>query len=206
MFARSRRADPWEMRTPVGSLHDKPKSCCCATERRPRSRVCLRKGCKRRYHPGQWNQRYCQDAECLREVRRWPAAGQASPGRNGQGTARRGSTRAPSTGQVRAANGEGATGCGGAWSRSKSFFSNSLCARPGCYEPPATSIRNPARYCCATCRQAVRNVLDRERKWRSRGTSAGQAKRACEYEAARQERSRRRRDGSGSAASRAPPQ
>lgn len=38
---------------------------------RPRTRVCLRKGCGRRYTPRRWNQRYCQDPECLREVRRW---------------------------------------------------------------------------------------------------------------------------------------
>jgi len=60
----------------------------------------------------------------------------------------------------------------------QNFFSNSLCDRPGCYEPPAHSIRNPARYCCASCRQAVRNVLDRERKWKSGNTLAGRLKRA----------------------------
>jgi hypothetical protein len=34
----------------------------------------LRKGCRRQYEPRCWNQRYCQDAECQREVRRWQAA------------------------------------------------------------------------------------------------------------------------------------
>ena len=58
----------------MGSLHDKPKSCCCARERRSRLRVCLRKGCGRKYQPRCWNQRYCQDPDCLREVRRWQAA------------------------------------------------------------------------------------------------------------------------------------
>ena len=73
-MTRSLRADPWETQTPVGSLHDKPKSCRCARERRPRSRVCLRKGCGRKYQPQSWNQRYCQNPACLREVRRWQAA------------------------------------------------------------------------------------------------------------------------------------
>ena len=41
---------------------------------RPRARVCLRKGCGCKYQPRRWNQRYCQAAECLREVRRWQAA------------------------------------------------------------------------------------------------------------------------------------
>lgn len=54
-------------------------SCCasgsrCARGRRPRARVCLRKGCGCKYQPRRWNQRYCQAAECLREVRRWQAA------------------------------------------------------------------------------------------------------------------------------------
>jgi hypothetical protein len=45
-----------------------------ARGRRPRARVCLRKGCGCKYQPRRWNQRYCQAAECLREVRRWQAA------------------------------------------------------------------------------------------------------------------------------------
>ena len=37
---------------------------------------CLRKECSRRYQPRPrcWNQRYCGDPECLRQVRRWQAA------------------------------------------------------------------------------------------------------------------------------------
>jgi hypothetical protein len=56
---------------PVGCHHHKPNGCRC---RRPRPRMCLRKGCGRRYTPRRWNQRYCQDPECLRLVRRWQAA------------------------------------------------------------------------------------------------------------------------------------
>ena len=37
-------------------------------------RVCLRKGCGRKYQPRRWNQHYCQDPECLRLVMRWQAA------------------------------------------------------------------------------------------------------------------------------------
>jgi hypothetical protein len=68
------------------------------------------------------------------------------------------------------------------------------------------SVRNPARYCCAACRQAVRNVLDRERKWLSRGTLDGCRKRAYEYQAARRRRSLRRGDATTPAPLRAPPQ
>ncbi len=71
----------------------------------------------------------------------------------------------------------------------ETFFPLPFCDRPGCHEPPVTSVRNPARYCCPACRQAVRNVQDRERKWRSRGTLDGRKKRAYEYQAARRRRS-----------------
>jgi hypothetical protein len=58
----------------VGSHHLKPKCPRCARARRPRARLCLRKGCGRQYQPRRWNQRYCQDADCQRQVRRWQAA------------------------------------------------------------------------------------------------------------------------------------
>ena len=51
-----------------------------------------------------------------------------------------------------------------------------------------TSVRNPAHYCSPACRQAVRNVKDRERKWLVRGTRDGRKKRSFEYKAARQRR------------------
>lgn len=81
-----------------------------------------------------------------------------------------------------------------------------LCDRPGCHELPVISLRNPARYCCPECRQAVHNVLDRERKWRSRGTLAGRKKRAYEYQAARQRRSAKRCHTSTTPPSRPPPE
>lgn len=37
-------------------------------------RPCLRKGCQNRYQARQYNQRYCQDPECLRELLRWQGA------------------------------------------------------------------------------------------------------------------------------------
>ena len=58
----------------MGALHVKGKPHCPARGRRPRPRPCLRKGCGRAYQPRRWNQRYCQEPECRREVRRWQAA------------------------------------------------------------------------------------------------------------------------------------
>jgi hypothetical protein len=45
-----------------------------ARARRPRIRNCLRKGCRHKYQARSWNQRYCQEPDCLRHVRRWQAA------------------------------------------------------------------------------------------------------------------------------------
>jgi hypothetical protein len=58
----------------VGSCHIKPKCPRGASPRRPRVRMCLRKGCGQKYLPRRCNQRYCQDPECLRQLRRWQAA------------------------------------------------------------------------------------------------------------------------------------
>ena len=119
------------------------------------------------------------------------AAGQTSPERRRQSPACPGRTRAPPAGQVRVSGPSEPRAYAGAWSRSRNFFSPPLCDRPGCHEPPVSSPRNPARYCCPACRQAVRNVQDRERKWLSRGTLDGRKKRAIEYQAARRRRALR---------------
>jgi hypothetical protein len=55
-------------------------------------------------------------------------------------------------------------------------------------DPRRPSSRATARYCGDDCRQAVRRVLDRERKWLRRNTYAGHFKRRMEYQ---QERARR---------------
>lgn len=53
------------------------------------------------------------------------------------------------------------------------FFVQPMCARPGCYESAPKLGRNQRRYCGPACRQAVRRVLDRERKWLQRGRFHG---------------------------------
>jgi hypothetical protein len=58
----------------MGAPHVKSGPRRSARARRPRPRICLRKGCGRKYQPRSWNQRYCQDPECLRQVHRWQAA------------------------------------------------------------------------------------------------------------------------------------
>jgi len=165
-----------------------------ARERRSRSRNYLRKGCRRKYRPRCHNQRYCQDPECLREVRRWHAARRKARQRQDADVKTKHALEEKARRQLAKSaaqtveNPELAPARGHA---AQTFFSLPLCDRPGCHEHPASSHRNLARYCCPACRQAVRNVLDRERKWRSRGTLAGRKKRAIEYQAARGRRALR---------------
>ena len=46
---------------------------------------------------------------------------------------------------------------------------NSCCQRPGCYEAFAKTARSPLqKFCSAGCRQALRRVLIRERRWKRR--------------------------------------
>jgi hypothetical protein len=116
------------------------------------------------------------------------AASPTSPARRRQSPACPGRTSAPAASQVHATAYSEPGSYVGAWSRSRTFFSPPLCDRPGCHEHPVSSPRNPARYCGPACRQAVRNVRDRERKWLSRGTLDGRTKRAIEYQAARRRR------------------
>jgi hypothetical protein len=55
----------------VGTCQGTRKHRVDARGRHPRQRKCLRKGCRRKYKPRRWNQRYCQDPECKRQVDRW---------------------------------------------------------------------------------------------------------------------------------------
>jgi hypothetical protein len=178
---------PLGVAAPVGTLHGTHRHSRVPRARQPRPRTCLRKGCGRKYQPQCWNQRYCQDLECLREVRRWQAArGQAERRRDARVKARHAQAEKERRQRAKAApkaieNPEVAPARG----HTANFFPPlPLCDRPGCYEPPVISLRNPARFCCAACRQAVRNVLDRERKWLSRGSLDDQKKQAIEFGAA----------------------
>jgi hypothetical protein len=177
--------------------------------RRPRLRTCLRNGCTRKYRPRCYHQRYCQHPDCQRELNRWRSAWRQAKRRQDRNVknqhaqaekARR--QRAKSLPQPiekpELAPPRGHT--------PRTFFPRPLCDRPGCYEQAANSIRNPARYCSCACRQAVRNALDRERKWRSRGTLDGRKKRDIEYQAAQRRRAFRHAPAANPPPSQPPPE
>ena len=133
------------------------------------------------------------------------AAGQAAPGRGGQSPACRGRTCAPSARRIFATNAKAPEVAAARGHAAKIFSPTPLCDRPGCHEPPVKSGRNQARYCCCACRQAVRRVLDRERKWRLRGTFQGRRAREQEYQAARARRREQQHDTASATSARPPP-
>lgn len=182
----------------MGPDHLTTKADASTSGRRWKPRNCLGKGCDRRFRPRQWNQRYCQEPECLREVKRWQAAKRqrqrrATPeGRQRHAEAERQRRKRDSAWTDRSQN-DGPAGqetvCEDpAWSRSNKNLPEVLCDRPGCYERPRESARACAHYCGDACRAALRQVRDRERKYLARKTPAGRRKRRLEYQAAKVKR------------------
>lgn len=177
----------------MGQLQNNPSARRSTSRLGPR--ICLRKGCGHSYQPQHWKQRYCQDSECLREVRRWQAAKRqqrrrrrlevrqqrAAAERERRARRREGQQGGDSSTTDRPA-GDAPRHAAGAWSR-KERSSAPFCDRVGCYETLRHCSNGQARYCGEECRRDVARVRDRERKWLSRKTLAGRFKRHLEYEA-----------------------
>ena len=163
-------------------------------------RVCLRKGCGRIFDVRSGNQRYCQDPECLRQVRRWQAAKRQRVRRQRPEVREE---RAAAAREVRERKSRLKTDPPpriepimpaeqpdppGAWSRSRKI-PGPICDRVGCYESPRPACRCPARFCSHACRDAMQRVRDRERKWLWRNTFAGEIK--CRQQARNRQAARR---------------
>ena len=143
-----------------------------------RCRRCLLKGCERSYRPTHPQSRYCSD-DCRREARRrrrqasrtWRASVQGKSRRRAQ--CQRYRRRIPlvvlaeaPVPQVEASASRVA--CEGQRpAEIPKDFSIRHCQRPRCYEVfHVASAHSPQRFCCALCRRALRNVLDREARYR----------------------------------------
>jgi len=188
------RAAPRGATPPMGRIEHTTEAGVSTRGRRLGWRTCLRKGCGRRYQASHWRQRYCRKPDCLRELRRWQATRRqrkrraTAKGREKHAQAereRRRRKKSQATSPSPSVRGE-ARG-----HAIKKIPGGPICDRPGCFEPPRTSIRAPASYCGDACRQAMRRVRDRERKWKSRKTKAGRLKRRLEYQEARAKRRQR---------------
>lgn len=141
-------------------------------------RACHRAGCGREFLPRSWNQRYCREAECLRELHRWQATKRQRRRREEaenqkqhaeaerQRRRRRGEMQGASQGENPPPSDSQAK-TPRAWSRSEKI-PHDFCDRPGCYEPLPGPRRGPAQYCGRGCARAQRRVNDRERKFKQR--------------------------------------
>lgn len=137
--------------------------------RRPRSRDCLLKGCEREFRPQQPLARYCREAcrEQARQWRAWKARRRYRQSTNGrqkrQAQNRRYRERCKDKPERKTAPGSNARVI------PTKFFSCS-CDRPGCYAEFDRTRRSPLqRFCSPTCRHAVEQVRERERRWRLAG-------------------------------------
>lgn len=197
-FSRTARAAPPGADPPVGQSQFTSRQQASASTRGLRPRVCLRKGCARVYQPRRWNQRYCQDPECLKEVRRWQNAQRQERRRHRPEVRQQHAVaerqRRARQRQARAGPGLGEPPPAGAplerraWSRRRKMFSP-FCHRPGCYEPLPQGGRVPAWYCGFACREPMQRVLDRERKWLRRKRADGRRQGGSEDQARRPGRS-----------------
>lgn len=183
----------------MGQHESTSTGCDRARVRRLRPRRCLRKGCDHIYRPRRWNQRYCQEPACRRELRRWQAAKRQRRHRNCEPTRAKHAAAERQRRRQAKLKSKSIEECSGTAARghaAKDFSRVPCCDRPGCYAARRCSIRNPARYCSDACRSALARVRDRERKWLGRATVAGQHKRRLEY----QNDQRRRAKAAASAA------
>ena len=132
---------------------------------------CLRRGCENHYTPRRWNQQFCGDPECRKEVLRWQAAKRQQRVRETEQGRERHNERER---QRRQANRDRKSAPNqpvqppepvppSAWSRCKPHPKD-FCDRPGCYDPVRPARSREAKYCGDDCRRDVNRVRDRQRK------------------------------------------
>lgn len=162
-----------------------------APARHFRCRHCLLKGCERCFRPTHPQSRYC-NAACHQEAQRWRRRQASRTWRASElGKARRreqcqryrrrialvvlpesyfAAGSAKSEVPVVTTSSEVRETREGQRPASKSDdFSWRWCERPGCYVGFAVrSVLSPQRFCSCGCRRALRNVLDREQRYRQR--------------------------------------
>lgn len=140
---------------------------------RPRQRRCLLKGCGQWFESADHRRRYCSRS-CSAAAAAWSRRrAQESYRRSPQGRARRKEqcrgrrARKKAEGQRRETrSASGTAACEG---HQREEFRGFLCARPGCYERvDCTGRSSRRRFCTRGCWQALRTVLEREARWRSR--------------------------------------
>ena len=133
-------------------------------------RLCLLKGCERSFRPRHPFSRYCS-SDCRAAARRWrQRAANRRYRASEQGKCRRRAQACRYRERVRERESRDSCWCEpGEGYPHRNEEVDSFCRRPGCYEGFTKSIRSPLqKFCSARCRQALRRVLIRERRWRRR--------------------------------------
>jgi hypothetical protein len=141
-----------------------------------RQRRCLLKECERFFRPQRPQSRFCSAACRLqaRRWRRWRAGQRYRCSAGGKAKRRSQSQRYRQRLQEAAAANETAVNPTTAGEGQRPAFCGQKyclhsCARPGCYVLFVVSQRSPCqKFCSVLCRQALRRVLDREKKWQRR--------------------------------------
>jgi len=140
---------------------------------RPRKRRCLLKGCGQWFGSSDYRQRYCSrrcsDEASVWSRRRAQERYRVSP----KGRARRReqcrSRRARERDARRRRESGRRRGIAGREGHRRGQSRGFLCARPGCYERVESEGRSSRRcFCTRACWRALRTVLEREARWRSR--------------------------------------
>lgn len=130
-------------------------------------RLCLLKGCEKRFSPRHPLSRYCS-AECVHAARLWSrrlAGRRYRSSEGGKACRRRQSSRYRERVRQRREEVESPLGCGEGHQET-SGSERISCSRPGCYERFSPERRSPLkRFCCALCRKALRRVRQREARW-----------------------------------------
>ena len=187
----SPRAFPWEKAPPVGTCHvrestivrpegaDRARESACAkgvgastshgagTSATARSRIACGRSAAGRRRGGRPN-----------VARTMPRQSPARPGREGAPSASQSLRPRPlKTQKLRSR----------VVTQQNLFFTSAL-RSARLPRTPCELAPQPGTLLLPACRQAVRNVQDRERKWLLRGTLDGRKKRSFEYQAARQRR------------------
>jgi hypothetical protein len=137
--------------------------------RRPRVRRCLLKDCERDFVPDEPLSRYCGEA-CSAEARRWSqreANRRYRASEGGRRCRREQACRYRQRLRERRACAEITSEAAREGYHQPPAEKKSCCQRPGCYEPFSPTPRSPLqKFCSSLCRQALRRVLIRERRWR----------------------------------------
>lgn len=138
-----------------------------------RTRQCLLKGCEKSFRPECVLQRYCGKS-CQEAARAWSIKRSRERYRK---TTKGIEHRREQSQRYRRNKKEHKTLREGDHPK---INLGEICARPGCYERVLPTRRSPTkRYCCIKCYQAVRRVVEREKRWIARIHSSEREEAIC---------------------------